>query len=286
MLLFVLNLPAVALAAISVRDDQGNAITLKQPARRVVTLAPHATELVFAAGGGDRIVGTVDYSDFPPAARDIPRVGDHQMLDIERILALKPDLLIVWLHGNSERQIASLRRLGIPFFFSEPHKLNDIPQSVRRLGKLLGTEDKAEHIAAQQEQRLADLTARYGKRPKVRVFYQVWGRPLYTLNGQHIVSDALRLCGGENVFADLAATAPMVSLEAVLQRNPEVILTGGKGSNAETGLDIWTAFPSLHAVKRGNLFAVDADLLNRSGPRLIEGTAAICDWLERARSRR
>lgn len=275
-----------ASAAISVRDDAGNTVVLQRPAQRIVTLAPHATELVFAAGGGERIVGTVGYSDFPPAARDIARVGDHRQIDIERIIALKPDLLIVWLHGNSERQLEHIRKLGIPFYYSEPHKLEDIPRSVLRLGQMMGIEAQAQKRADEQRRQIAKLSEQYRSRAPVRVFYQVWGRPLYTLNGEHILTDVIRLCGGENIFAGLATTAPTVSMEAVLAENPEVVITGDRRDKTKAGLEVWETYSSMLAVQRGNLFAIDADLLNRAGPRLIEGAAAICEKLDQARQRR
>lgn len=275
---------AQAIAAIAVRDDAGNDVVLDRPAQRIVSLAPHATELIFAAGGGDRIVGTVGYSDYPEAARKIPRVGDHRQIDLERVIALKPDLLVVWLHGSSERQLDSLRKLGIPFFYSEPKRLSDIPDSVARLGRLTGTEQIAERVAADERTRLANLRKRYGDRPTVRTFYQVWGKPLYTINGSHIISDMLHLCGGENIFAGLGPTAPTVSIEAVLLENPEAMITGERKTTQ--GLEIWQQYPDLLAVKRDNLFSVDADLLNRAGPRLIDGASFVCEKLELARSRR
>lgn len=277
---------AHASAAITVRDDAGNSVVLQQPAQRIVSLAPHVTEMIFAAGGGERIVGTVGYSDFPPAARDIPRVGDHKQIDIERLIALKPDLLVVWLHGNSERQLEHIRKLGIPLFYSEPHKLDDIPESILRLGRLMGTEKQAAQSATEQRQQLARLKAQYQNRPPVRVFYQVWGRPVYTLNGTHIISDMLRLCGGENIFAALPATAPTVSTEAVLLENPEAMITGDRRDKSKTGLEVWHPYPTLLAVQRDNLFSIDADLLNRAGPRLLQGAAIVCEKLELARSRR
>jgi len=286
LLLLALSFAWRADAAITVRDDAGQTITLQKPAQRIVTLAPHATELLFAAGAGDRIVGTVEYSDYPAAALKIPRVGNHQQIDLERVVALKPDLLVVWLHGSSERQLDALRHLGIPFFYSEPKRLADIPDSVERLGQLAGTEQQAAREAAAERADLAKLAAQYGNRAPVRVFYQVWGQPIYTLNGGHILSDAIRLCGGRNVFAGLTTTAPMVSTEAVLLANPEVMITGLRKGNVTSGLEIWTPYANLLAVKNGNLFPIDADLLNRAGPRLIQGTAAICDKLELARSRR
>lgn len=282
--------------AVTVRDDAGNDVTLAQPAQRIVTLAPHATELVFAAGAGSRIVGTVDYSDYPAAARSIARIGSNSQIDMERLVALKPDLLVVWLHGNAARQMESLRRLGIPLFYSEPQRLADISGEVRRLGRLAGTEADAQLHAAALDARLAALGQRYAARPPVRLFYQVWARPLYTLNGKHIVSDAIRLCGGVNIFDALSTTAPVVTAEAVLLENPEVIVSGAiKTAATPTGSDTdgtdpslaaWRAWPGLLAVRRGNLFAMDGDLLNRAGPRMIDGAAVLCDRLETARSRR
>ena len=190
-----------AFAAISVTDDAGATVTLQRPAQRIVSLAPHVTELLFAAGGGARIVGTVAYSDYPPPARDIPHVGDNRSLDLERIAALKPDLVVVWRHGNAQKQIDRLRALGIPLFFSEPHRMSDIPRSIETLGTLLDTRASAHDAAQQFRQRVDMLRNRYASRPPVTVFYQVWEQPLMTLNGQHIFSDMLALCGGRNVFA-------------------------------------------------------------------------------------
>lgn len=279
-------LSASALAAVSVRDDNGNTVTLERPARRVVTLAPHVTEMVFEAGGGSRIVGVVDYSDYPAAARSIPRVGSNRQIDIERLIALKPDLLVVWLHGNVERQLEPLRRLGIPLFYSEPNRLEAIPDTVSKLGQLLGTEAQAQRAASALRARLDALKEKYAGRPKVRVFYQVWDRPLYTLNGQHIVSDVIRTCGGENVFSRLATTAPVVDVEAVLQENPEAVISGNRPHQDATGLELWKKYPALLATQRGNLFVVESDLLVRPGPRIIAGAAAVCERLELARSRR
>ena len=276
----------VAQAAISVKDDGGNTVTLSKPAQRIISLAPHATELIFAAGGGDRIVGTVGYSDYPATALKIPRVGSHQQIDVERIIALKPDLLVVWLHGNSERQLEHVRKLGIPFFFSEPKKLADIPTSIERLGILMGTEQQANKVAAAERVELARLAAQYRNRPTVRMFYQVWGKPVYTLNGGNIMSDVIRLCGGENVFANLAIPAPVVTTEAVLLENPEVMMTGDRQAEKSGGLEIWKQYKNILAVKNDNMFSVDADLVNRAGPRLIEGAAMVCEKLELARSRR
>lgn len=281
---------APARAAISVTDDTGAAVTLQRPAQRIVSLAPHVTELLFAAGGGARIVGTVAYSDYPPAARDIARVGDNRSLDLERIAALKPDLVVVWRHGNAQKQLDRLRALGIPMFFSEPHRMSDIPRSIEALGTLLDTRASAHDAAQQFRQRVDALRNRYASRPPVPVFYQVWEQPLMTLNGQHVFSDMLALCGGRNVFAGEPLLVPTVSVEAVIAANPEVLLTASlgatQGNRPIDTLEGWKRWPQLLAVQRGNLFTINGDLINRFGPRLVEAATLLCEDLEQARTRR
>ena len=284
LLLIALALSTSASAAITVRDDDGNAVILQKPAQRVIAMAPHVTELLFAAGGGDRIVGAVSYSDYPEAAKKLPNIGDNRQVDMERVLAMKPDLIVAWMHGSSERQIDALRQLGIPLFHSEPKKLDDIADSLQRLGKLMGTEAVAEPAAADLRQKLAELTDKYAHRPTVRMFYQVWDKPLYTLSGAHIVSDAIRVCGGENIFASLKVTAPVVSIESVLQEDPEAIF--GTAEKNYGGVNLWRQYPTMKAVRNDNLYTLDGNLLNRAGPRMIVGTAALCEKLELARQHR
>ncbi|MBJ7311413.1 cobalamin-binding protein [Rugamonas sp. CCM 8940] len=275
---------AGASAAITVRDDDGNAVTLAKPARRIIAMAPHVTEMLFAAGGAEHIVGVVTYSDFPEAAKKIPSVGDNRQVDMERVIAMKPDLIVVWMHGSSERQIDTLRQLNIPLFHSEPQKLDGIADSLLRLGQLMGTETVAQAAAADLRQQLAALTKQYASRPPVRMFYQVWDKPLYTLNGTHIVSDAIRLCGGENIFAKLKVTAPVVSIEAVLQEDPEAIF--GTSEKNYGGVNLWKPYSTMKAVRNDNLFTLNGELLNRAGPRMVAGTAALCEKLELARQHR
>ena len=271
-------------AAITVNDDDGKPVTLQKPAQRVVALAPHVTELLFAAGGAEKIVGAVSYSDYPEAAKQIPRVGDNRQVDMERLLAMKPDLLVVWRHGTSERQIDQLRQLGIPMFHSEPKKLDQIADNLEKMGKLLGTEPAANAAAKELRQKLAALRAQYAARPPVRTFYQVWDKPLYTLNGEHIVSDALKVCGGQNIFADQKVTAPVVSVEAVLEADPEAVFATAEKDYGGVGL--WRPYKTFKATRQDNLFTIDGSLLNRAGPRMIAGTAVLCEKLEEARKHR
>ncbi|NIF50802.1 cobalamin-binding protein [Burkholderia sp. Ax-1724] len=277
-------------AAITVTDDSGATVTLAAPAQRVISLAPHVTELLYAAGGGAKMVGAVSYSDYPPEAKQLPRVGDNKALDLERIVALKPDLIVVWRHGNAQRQLDRLRELHIPLFFSEPRHLDDVAVSLTKLGQLLGTSATADAAAAAYRDDIARLRVQYASRPVVSVFYQVWDKPLMTLNGEHMISDVIALCGGRNVFAQLQPLVPTVSTEAVLAANPEAIVTAAPGATRPDTtlpqLDTWRAWPGLAAVASNNLFAIDGDLINRPAPRIAQGARELCEDLDLARSRR
>lgn len=288
----LLFLPLIALcaswaqAAVSVVDDSGKRVVLARPAQRVISMAPHVTELLFAAGGGSRVIGAMNYSDYPFEARMIPLIGSNSQIDLERVIALRPDLLVVWQSGNTARQIAQLQSLGIPVFHSEPRTLETVATSLERFGRLLGTEQTAQAAAAQFRGKVSGLRKRYGSRPLVSVFYQAWDDPLYTLNGEQIASDAIRLCGGRNIFADLKTIAPQVSVEAVVQRDPEAILGGKLYTPQDRGLSVWQPFQGMTAVRRKNLFTLDEESLTRPGPRVADGAAKLCLRLEEARSRR
>jgi iron complex transport system substrate-binding protein len=277
-------------AALTVTDDTGAAVTLDAPAQRVVSLAPHVTELLFAAGGGARVVGAVTYSDYPSAAQSIPRVGDNKALDLERIVAMKPDLIVVWRHGNAARQTERLRDLHVPLYFSEPQHLTDIPATIDRLGVLLGTKEAAASASNAFRRDIARLRARYASRPAVGVFYQVWDDPLMTLNGASVFNEVIELCGGRNVFANLKPNVPTISTEAVLAADPEAIVTatvGATGSDRPLpAFERWKKWPSLMAVARNNLFGIDGDLISRPTPRLALGAAQLCEDLDAARGRR
>jgi iron complex transport system substrate-binding protein len=282
----LLTMAVAAHASVTVVDDTGARVTLAQPAQRVISMAPHATELLFAAGGGKRIVGTMNWSDYPPEAKSIPQVGSNSEIDIERVVALKPDLIVVWQSGNTARQLEQLARLGIPVFRSEPRKLEQVASSIERFGTLLGTEKQAQAAAGDYRAQIATLSARYAHAAPVRVFYQVWDKPIYTLNDQQIVSDMIRTCGGQNIFGGLPVIAPEVSLEAVLAKDPEVILSGDEHAPSDRGINIWKPYKAVAAVKRGNLFTLDGELLTRPGPRTAQGAARLCGLLDVARARR
>lgn len=251
-------------------DDYGNTVRLPAPASRIVSLAPHLTELVYAAGGGARLVGAVEYSDFPPPARELPRVGSDAHINLESVLALRPDLIVAWPNPGSVRAIDRLAGLGLPVFRSEPRELEDIATTLERLGVLGGTAAEARRAAQAFRAKKAELEKRYAGRPKVRVFYQVWDRPLLTVNGDHVISKVIALCGGENVFAGLPLIAPEIDAEALLAANPEVVLAS-RPAQAPGWLP------------KARSYVVPADLIQRHTPRLLEGAERVCRALEEAR---
>jgi iron complex transport system substrate-binding protein len=286
-LVAALALGSAAVAAeIRLADDSGRSVTLKQPAQRIISLAPHMTELLFAAGAGEHVVGTVEYSNYPAAAQRIPRIGDSAQLDLERIVALKPDLIVVWQNGNAQRQLDKLLRLGIPVFYNASRRLSDIARAIEQIGRLAGTETMALPAARAFLAREAELRQRYARRALVTVFYQIWDKPLMTVNGDHLISGVIRLCGGRNVFADLKPLTPVISTEAVLAADPEAI----GGVTAEAGqagnLDGWKKWPRLKAVARDNLFVIPADLITRNTLRILDGAQQLCEQLDAARARR
>jgi iron complex transport system substrate-binding protein len=277
---------ATAHAEIVIKDDAGVTLRLAAPAKRIVSLAPHVTEVLFAAGAGEHIVGTVDYSDYPEAAKRLPRVGGYERVDLEAVAALKPDLVIAWQSGNVSAHVDKIKALGIPIYTTQPDRIDDVARSLEAYGRLAGSEAVANKAAAALRSRLAALRARYGTQPPVRVFYEVWKQPLTTVNDKQIISDAIRLCGGVNIFAALPALAPTVSTEAVLAADPEAIVASGMDEARPEWLDDWKRWPQLQAVKRGNLYFIPPGLIQRHTPRLLDGTEMLCGQLEQARARR
>jgi iron complex transport system substrate-binding protein len=272
-----------AQAEVSAVDDGGNAITLAAPAQRIVALAPHLAEQLFAIGAGDRIVATTEHADYPPAAERIPRVARAHGVDVERVAAARPDLIVVWGSGYPPAVIESLRRLRVPVYVNEPGSLDRIASSLERLGRLTGSA-AAPAVAADFRQHIDALRGRYAGRAPVSVFYQIWQQPLMTLSGRHVMSEAIRVCGGRNVFEDLAPIAPQVSIEAVLAADPQVIATAEPGGRATSALDPWRRFGSLRAVKAGRLVTLDADKLNRHAPRMADEIAVLCERIDAARN--
>lgn len=278
------SLPAQA--QITLTDDAGQPLRLDKPATRIVSLAPHVTELLFAAGAGARVVGVVAYSDFPPEARALPQVGSYTQVDLEAVIALRPDLVVGWKSGNREQHLERLRALGIAVWLNEPRSLDDVARSIEALGTLAGSTAVAQANADAFRRRHARLKADYSERPTVRTFYQIWDRPLMTVNDEHVIADVIRLCGGQNVFGTLAQLAPTIGVESVLAANPEAIVASGMDEARPEWLDQWKRWPALAATAADNLFFVPPDLIQRHTPRLLDGAEALCAHLETARGRR
>jgi iron complex transport system substrate-binding protein len=253
-------------------------------APRIVSLSPHVTELLFAAGAGPRIVGVDDSSDYPAAALHIPRVGEAAALDVERLLRLKPTLVVVWETGSPPRLRTKLERLKLHVFVTEQRTLDDIGNAIVEFGRLGGSATTAADAAYRYRSELAALRARYAGRPRLKVFYQVWDRPLYTLSGKHVVSEVMSLCGGDNIFAEMSSLAPAVDREAVIARNPDVILIGAAGLEGARQAEQWNRFSSLQAVRNHRIFTLDPSLIGRMAPRILQGVQAVCASLDEARA--
>ena len=250
---------------------------------RIISLSPHITELLFAAGAGDRIVGVDDMSDYPPAVAGIARVGEASALDVEGLLKLKPTLIVLWDSGTPPRRKEELRRLNLQLYVTEQHHLDDIATTLLDFGRLAGTETVAAAAAGRYRSELAQLRAQYAGRPRLRAFFQVWDRPLYTLSGEHVVTEVLSLCGADNVFADLSTLAPAIDREAVLARDPDVILIGATGAEGARQTAEWARFGNLRAVRNQHIFTVDPSLIGRMSPRILQGVRDVCGVLDRAR---
>ena len=275
-LLLLLAGPACA-ETIRVTDDSGQMLRLDSPPQRIISLTPHLTELLYAVGAGGQIVGVDSASDYPEAARHLPRVGDFSRIRFERILALKPDLIVAWSGGNRAADLHGVAQLGIPVLRTEATQLEDVSRLLKLLGRITGHRASGEKAAQRYQQRLNGLKQRYMIAHPLPVFYQLWDRPLMTVGGRHWITEALGVCGARNVFDDLDGVAPVISREAVLKRMPMLIASGRDAADAQ---QIWQGFTSLPAVKDRAFVRADADLLHRATPRLIEGVTGLCEALK------
>jgi iron complex transport system substrate-binding protein len=269
--------------AVTAIDSDGRSVSLERPAQRIVSLAPHATEQLFAAGAGGKLVAVSEYSDYPEEAKRLPRVASSGAVDLERLLALKPDLVVAWRLEATAASLARLEALGLPVFYSEPRRLVQIPDSIEALGELAGTGATARALATSLREQLNILKAQYGSKRPVTVFYQISERPLMTLGGRQFVSDAIELCGGHNVFAGSALMAPQVNIETVLAADPEAIITARPDPSDRSWQAFWARFPGMRAVQAGNLYAVPVNEMHRHGPRAIGATAVLCRHIDAAR---
>ena len=281
--LLFLSVIAVPAQAITVQDFSGREVTLDQPAKRIVALAPHIVENLYSAGAGDKLVGVVSYSNFPDEAKNVPEVGTYNAFSLEQVLALNPNLVVMWGSGNGMQTLSKFEALGIPVYVSELRQLSDVPKSIRNLSQLAGTPAIGEAEASRIETELNALHRRYGEKRSLSVLYQIWNDPLQTVNGEHLISEIIALCGGHNVFGDASSLAPRVSIESVLLRDPDAIVASGMGEARPEWLDQWRAYPSLTAVADEALFFVNPDHLQRPSARIVLGARSLCQQLDQIR---
>lgn len=283
-----LLLQAAESAAIEVIDDTGRTISLERPAQKIISLSPHITELIFSAGAGEKLTGVDNYSNYPEAAKSITRIGDANHLDIETILSLKPDLIVAWGSGQSHNQfIQQLIRLNQTIYISSPENMEAIPRTVENLGKLAGTYTYAKQQSQNFRNELKNIISEYSEQSPVTVFYEIWHQPLFTINGQHVMSQVIEICGGKNVFAELPILSPEVSVESVISANPDVIVASGIATNngvqRPPWLDDWLQWPTIKAAKNNHLYHLHPDLIHRQTFRILQGTRILCEQLQRAR---
>jgi iron complex transport system substrate-binding protein len=268
----------------SVSDDLGRTVQVVAPPLRIVSLTPGATEMLFAAGAGMQLIATVQYSSEPPAARAVPRIGDVAAIDMERLVVLRPEVVIAWPAGGNPAQRAKIAALSIPLYQQQVARLTDLPGSLRRLGVLAGTEPVAEAAATALEARLMALERTYGTAAggwRPTVLLQVWNRPIYTVGGRHLMSDALAICGARNVFADLPEPGPLVDIEGVIGRNPDIIIAASPPGEGAAWVADWQRFPTLAAVRNHRVVAFENQALSRLGPSVLDATEDLCRTIAR-----
>ncbi|KKO12457.1 cobalamin-binding protein [Pseudohongiella sp.] len=281
-LLAVLPLTGTSDSDLGVFDDDGTRIVLPAPAKRIISLAPSMTELLFSLGAGDQLVGVMDYSDYPPEALSLPVVGRYDSLDMERIVALQPDLIVAWRSGNPRGALNRLATLGFPVYVAEPDSLASIGDHLQRLGILTGHAAEGAQLNRQFSRQIEQLRADFGDKEPVRVFYQVWHSPMISVGGNELINDMINLCGGGNIFAELPV-GPKVNLEDVLARNPQVIIASGSSAQAPAWLDEWLRWPQLAAVGNQHLYVIPPDQVQRHSLRALQGARQMCGHIDQAR---
>lgn len=274
-----------AAAPITVTDDFNRSVTLSKPAERILSLSPHNTENLFSAGAGEKIVGVVNHSDYPPQALDIASVGSsYASLNLEAMLALEPDLIVAWETGGNRETLHKMDKLGFPIYYSEPRDFEDIIENIEELALLADSSARIDPPLTQLRNELTHLQKEFSKKSTQSVFYQVWREPLMTLNGEHLISRALELCGARNAFAHLSIIAPRLSIESVVQANPDIIITG-RVDGKDPDMTMWEKWNSLGAVQHHGFIFVDSGAMHRNTARMIMGIRGLCEHIDQVRQR-
>ena len=251
---------------------------------RVITLSPHLAEMLFNLGALNTLVGVSAYTDFPEELKNLPNIGDAFVLDIEKITILEPDIILAWESGTPRNIVDELVNLGFKVKIIKSKNLEDIASSILLLGDVVGKKNEAKKIANEFKTGIKYLKDTYQKKKKLRVFFQIDEKPIFTIGGSHFISEVIDICGGINIFSDVKQTAPSISEESVVSRDPEVILSRDVASN-KMKLKIWEKFENMSAIKLDNLFYLNARELERPTSGLVNAGKEICSKLEQARSK-
>lgn len=282
--LLIISVPITAdEREINIIDDLGNEVFLKTPAKRIIVLGPSLVEIFFSIGEGSKIIGVDESSDYPEEVKKIKKVASFNSINYEEIVSLSPDLIVMWSSGFSFSKIKKIKDLGIPVFLSQSNKLSNIEELIRSLGYLTGNIDEASEIASAFVNKLNRFKKKYKKNEIISVFYQVWDKPLQTLNKDHIITDIINICGGNNIFHSMHEIAPKVTIESVISNNPDLILIGSNGKEKDLWLNDWNKWLMIDAVRNKKIYIIDPDLVVRESPRIIEGVEIVCDILDESR---
>ena len=279
------SIASVYAAPSCVVDDAGRSVCSKTALKRIVSLSPGSTELVFAAGAGSRIVGVDEHSDYPAQVASIDRVGGYPDISIESIVALNPDMIVAWAGGNSKQLTSMLESVGIPLFFINPQSFSDVASAIRRLGDLFGTPSEANKAANGVEQRYQSIAAQYKSKKPLSVFYEIWSKPLMSINSSHIIHEIIEVCGGKNIYADANTQVPMVSIESLIAANPQAISSSTFIKDGKTIEQRWSQWESVSAVKNEAYITVSGDLISRPTPRALDAAQEFCEKLDVIRSK-
>ncbi len=270
-------------AGIEVYDDTNQLVSLEKPAQTIISLSPGITELIYAAGGENKIKAAVSYSNYPRQAKKLPRVGSYDALDIEQILQLNPDLIVAWNSGNPKSQVTQLKKLGFKVYISEPNTFKKIPETIKKLGKLMNTDNIANKSAESFNTQFDFLKKQYksiNHKAEKTTFIQIWNNPIMSINGQHLISKVISFCGGDNIFSHAKSLTYSPDIESILKYNPEVIIATGMAEQSQTWLKRWQQWPYLSAVKNKQLYSVNPDHLVRHTPRILLGIQEICQLIQ------
>lgn len=275
-----------SLSAYAQNNRQENSHYNKQDnkiAQKIIALSPHAVEMLFAIGAGDRIIATIEHADYPQQALNIPRIGNHTGIQIEKLVELQPDLVVGWKSGNKQTDLHKIKSLGFNIYFTYPQSLKHLQQDLLKLGEFTGLKKNAEQVAKEVKQAYLTIKQKYANKKPVKVFYQLWHKPLRTISSGSWIDSMIKDCQGSNLFSETKNAYPVIAIEDVLVKDPQVIIVPEHPEIVDDKKNIWRQWKTIQAVKNEKILSVDGDLLHRFGPRIAQGLAQLCEAIDKAR---